>query len=63
MKKNCNRCKALERNVSGLGQHCALNHPIEATKELYEFVIEYKPLEECEKPLTNKELVKLQLGE
>lgn len=62
MKKTCNGCKALVKNITGLGCVCELKHPIQSTKTLYGSIdIEYRPLEECEKPLTYKELVNLQL--
>ena len=58
MKRNCNNCKALQKNYSGVGCHCQFNHNIEITKEIYGLPVSYKPLEKCEKPITNKEWAK-----
>ncbi len=52
MKRNCDRCKALCNNPNGLGRMCQLGHEIKATEYVYEIPVAYKPLEECEKPLT-----------
>lgn len=57
MKRNCNNCKALIQNISGLGCNCQLGHKIECVKEAYDIPVSYKPLEECEKPTTFKKLV------
>ena len=59
MKRTCTGCVALVKNVNGLGCTCELRHKIEATKELYGLPVEYKPLEECEKPKSFKELCKI----
>lgn len=58
MKRNCNNCKALIQNLSGIGCCCQLGHKIECTKEVYGLSVSYKPLEECSKPTTYKELFK-----
>lgn len=58
MKRNCNNCKALSQNWSGVGYYCQLGHKIECIKEIYGLPVSYKPLEECNKPTTFKELVK-----
>lgn len=56
MKRTCNNCKALEKSLSHLGCQCRLGHNIECVKEYYGVPVSYKPLEECEKPLTFWEL-------
>ena len=61
MKRTCNGCAALVKNINGLGCICKLRHQIEVTKELYGVPIEYKPLEECKKPKSFKELCKIRL--
>ena len=58
MKRNCNNCKALIQNLSNLGCCCQLGYKIECVKNLYNIPVSYKPLEECEKPTTFKELAK-----
>lgn len=52
MKKKCKGCKALQKKVFGFGYYCGLGHPIEEIKEIDGIPVEYKPLEECEKPKT-----------
>lgn len=62
MKKQCYRCKALVKSADGSYYECLLNHamdfdgPAHSTKRnpLY-----YKPLEECDKPTTYKQLALL----
>lgn len=61
MKHTCTGCVALVKNVNGLGCTCELRHKIEATKELYGLPVEYKPLEECEKPKSFKKLCEIKL--
>lgn len=58
MKKTCNGCKALVKNINGLGCICQLHHPIQETNSYFGVPTEYKPLEECEKPKTFAELSK-----
>ena len=58
MKRNCNNCKALVQNWSGVGYYCQLGHKIECIKQIYGLPVSYKPLEECNKPTTFNELVK-----
>lgn len=52
MKKKCKGCSALQKKVFGFGYYCGLDHPIEIIKEIDGIPVEYKPLEECEKPRT-----------
>lgn len=52
MKKKCKGCRALQKKLLGIGYYCGLNHPIKATSEIDGIPVEYKPLEECEKPKT-----------
>lgn len=57
MKKSCNRCKAL--SIKAFDTHfssyeCELGHKIDEEKR--------KPLEECEKPLTNKKYIEIMKG-
>lgn len=59
MKRNCNGCKALIKDVQGIGCTCQLGHVIQSTKEVYGLSVEYKPLEECEKPMTFTALCKI----
>ena len=50
MKKKCKGCRALQKKLLGIGYYCGLNHPIKAIAEIDGIPVEYKPLEECEKP-------------
>lgn len=59
MNKTCKDCKALLKNPFDFGYSCGLNHSIEVTKEIDGIPIYYRPLEDCEKPKTIKEYVKL----
>ncbi len=52
MKRNCNGCKALQQD-SQVTCRCVLNKKITSSKMLYGLTVEYKPLEECPKPMTN----------
>ena len=52
MKKTCRGCKALEKKLFGFGFYCGLSHSIWVVKEIDGIPIEYKPIEECEKPRT-----------
>lgn len=52
MKKKCKGCRALQKKLLGIGYYCGLNHPIKVTSEIDGIPVEYKPLEECEKPKT-----------
>lgn len=61
MKQNCNGCKALIKSIRGIGCECELNHPIRVDSELYGIPVSYKPIEECEKPMTNKTLCEIYL--
>lgn len=61
MKRNCNNCTALKQHLSVTGCFCQLGYKIESTKEVYGLSVSYKPLEECEKPLTLKKLCDIQL--
>jgi len=54
MNRNCNGCKALESNG-----WCALGYKIEPSKTLYNIVVEYKPLDNCPKPKTFQQYVRL----
>jgi len=59
VKRVCGNCRAFQRvdfHVS-----CMLGHPIQAVTMRTKFgpLIRGKPTEECEKPTTNDELVKL----
>ena len=56
MKRNCNNCKALTEDFSGVGKHCELGYKTKCIKEIYGVPVSYKPLEECEKPITFAEL-------
>ena len=49
MKKICHGCLAMHR-IEGIGCKCILEFKVESNK--------YKPLEECPKPRTRKELRK-----
>lgn len=62
MKRNCNHCTALQKDISGIGRKCSLGHKIQPTKEVLGLAIEYKPLGNCEKPKTLMELARCQLG-
>lgn len=59
MKKTCNGCKALVSQATGEPWKCSLGHPIESAEELWGVTVTYKPLEECEKPKTFKQLCKI----
>lgn len=61
MKRNCNGCKALEHCNTNLGCFCGLGHKIEELTSYYHVATSWKPLEECEKPKTHKEYVRLSL--
>lgn len=52
MKKKCKGCRALQKKLLGIGYYCGLNHPIKVIAEIDGIPVEYKPLEECEKPKT-----------
>ena len=53
MKRTCNGCKALGM----VGDGCGLGYKTEVTR-VYSYVpVEWKPLEECPKPLTNDKLI------
>ena len=56
MKKSCNRCKALSHDFR-TGYYCQLGHLIECTKEVAGKEVQFRPLEDCEKPLTEMELI------
>ncbi|MFJ8247385.1 hypothetical protein [Peribacillus asahii] len=60
MKRTCNGCKALEEDMGS----CSLGYKIKGVNhpKYIEITIEYKPLEECPKPKTNTEFVKLHLA-
>lgn len=58
MKRTCNGCAALVKNINGLGCVCQLHHPIQESNNYFGVPTEYKPLEECEKPKTFTELSK-----
>jgi hypothetical protein len=66
MKRSCRDCKALEaKSLPGTGNnehYCILKHKIECTQTISFIEVEWKPLEECEKPLTKKELIRLIKG-
>lgn len=59
MKKSCNGCKALTSGSTGMPWECSLGHPIESAEKLWGLTVTYKPLEECEKTKTFKELCKI----
>lgn len=52
MKRNCNNCKALVKDINNLGCKCGLGHKIEVIQEYEGIPVSYKPLEECPKPKT-----------
>ena len=54
MKRNCNNCKALNTTFHA---RCDLGYKIEVLKEIDHISVSYKPLEECEKPLTYSDLI------
>lgn len=54
MKRTCNGCRALSRGICTLGYEVAPKTVIE-----HVYTVEWKPLQECPKPKTNGELVKL----
>ena len=56
MKRNCNNCKALISSFNGIDSKCSLGHEIECIKTYYGVPVIYKPLEECDKPITFKKL-------
>jgi hypothetical protein len=57
MKRNCNGCRALDRNNDYFT--CDLGYKIEQLKVERVFNIGGKPLEECPKPKTYDEYLKL----
>ena len=59
MKRNCNGCKAFEQGCAFGTYICTLGHKITPSKKLWGIPTEYKPCEECEKPKTNIELLRL----
>lgn len=61
MKRNCNRCRALSKSVSGVGCKCSLGYKIECIEEIYKIHASYKPLEECPKPMTYIKLCEIGL--
>ena len=61
MNRNCNGCKALDSDFK-FGKKCNLGHEIEPIKFCCGVPVSYKPLEECEKPMTFKALCEIRLG-
>lgn len=57
MKRNCNNCKALQKDFCGYGYRCVLGYKIEGLKEYEGITVSYKPLEECPKPKTFSDYV------
>lgn len=62
MKRNCNDCTALQKKFDGVNYYCSLGHLIQPAKRIYGTIVEYKPLEECEKPKTLIALAKYELA-
>lgn len=61
MKRKCKGCRALQKKLLASGYYCGLYHPIELIKKIDGIPIEYKPLEECEKPKTITDYYSLSL--
>lgn len=58
MKRNCNGCKALDQDFK-FGKKCSLGYQIEPINFYCNIPVSYKPLEECEKPMTFKALCEI----
>lgn len=57
MKRTCNKCKALTRKILSTGFYCRLYHPIKSIAKDKRNSVGYAPLENCEKPKTEKAFI------
>lgn len=62
MKKSCAGCRALIQLPGRLEYYCSLKHPVESIKTIFGVPVEYRPLEQCEKPTTFKRLCAINLS-
>jgi hypothetical protein len=54
MKRTCNGCKALDTTFQA---QCKLGYNIEIAKEYDHISVSWKPLEECDKPMTTSDFI------